>query len=469
MKHLAAFILIIFLFTPVFSQVIKGNAPAFAGKKIELYTYKDYITKSKVLLDSARADAKGNFSFRPSAPKTFYAIIKSENFAAALYADPEQDYEVSIIKPDTVSFPGDRVNYLEAKILDHKKVELNALIKSFNDKYDRFVESNYPLFLQKAARTAVDSFKVKMEKEYGKNDIPYFQTYMKYSFASLDMIATENRHKVYGLYLDSMPVEYSNDSYMTFFNEFYNKQFESFTDATLKERLLQAINGQKSYDAALAMLSKEKLLGNERIRDLVLIKGLYENFNNKEFDKKSIRLVLKEIVRKSKFAEHAGIAMNILEETGRLSAGNVAPAFSLYDKNGKLVSLAQFQGKYVYLDFWATWCTPCLKEMPRMEALKKKYEKDIEFISISIDNDAETMNKYLSKKNNYDWIFLHYGNKPEIKELYNVLAIPAYFLINPDGLIEQSPAQRPGPEMEEIFHFISTGKKLKRKTNEWDW
>lgn len=104
-----------------------------------------------------------------------------------------------------------------------------------------------------------------------------------------------------------------------------------------------------------------------------------------------------------------------------------------------------------------------------MAELKKKYGRDVEFVSISVDKDYKTMQKFLSKKKDYDWVFVHYGNQPEVKELYNVQGIPVYYLVDPDGIIIQSPAYRPSGKIEETFMNISSGKKSKRKSYEWDW
>lgn len=464
--------ILLFISSFSFAQTyIKGTAPSFAGKEILLYTYKDYITKTKVLIESVPISPEGKFSFKLSenvSSSTFSGIFKIENFAGSIYIEPNSGYEIELAKPDSGDFQEDRINYLVINILLPKN-ELNLFTNSFLEKYNRFVEKNYALFVSRSAKNEVDSFKMKSLKEYEKSGNPYFKNYVNYYLGSLDLIASANRARVYKDYFASSLVEYKNDSYMNFFNEFYNKQFDSFSEPYTRELLISAVNVQKSYESAINALSKEKLLGNEKILELVLMKGLYENYNNKEFNKKSIQLILRELVKKSPFPEHKEIAMTILQEVEKLGVGAKAPEFSLFDQDQKRVNLSDFKGKYVYLDFWATWCVPCIKEMPAMAELKKKYDKDIVFISISIDNDLKTMQKFLKKKKEYDWTFLHYGSYPEVKELYNVLAIPVYYLIDPDGVIIQSPAYRPSGKMEETFINISSGKKTKRKAYEWDW
>ncbi|RZK04086.1 MAG: AhpC/TSA family protein, partial [Flavobacterium sp.] len=68
-----------------------------------------------------------------------------------------------------------------------------------------------------------------------------------------------------------------------------------------------------------------------------------------------------------------------------LQAGNSAPGFTLKSIDGKIVKLSDYRGKYVLLDFWASWCPPCRAEHPLLKKLQQKYQKDIEVVSISMD------------------------------------------------------------------------------------
>src|SRR5690606_134699 len=67
-----------------------------------------------------------------------------------------------------------------------------------------------------------------------------------------------------------------------------------------------------------------------------------------------------------------------------------APQFAFESIEGNTVSLADLKGKYLYIDIWATWCRPCLQQLPAMKELEEKYrDKNIEFVSISVDKDAD--------------------------------------------------------------------------------
>lgn len=127
-----------------------------------------------------------------------------------------------------------------------------------------------------------------------------------------------------------------------------------------------------------------------------------------------------------------------LNTIGSLAKGAIAPAFALPDRNGKRVSLADFKGKVVYLDMWASWCGPCAHEMPYMEALKKKYSnKAVEMIAISIDTDIQ---KWLQKTealklSGTQLIDSKGSENSKIAKDYKIYGVPHYVLIDKNGRI----------------------------------
>lgn len=116
----------------------------------------------------------------------------------------------------------------------------------------------------------------------------------------------------------------------------------------------------------------------------------------------------------------------------RLTKGQKAPNFTLPDTSLQQIQLSQFRGKYVLLDFWTTWCKPCIKSMKGFNALKEKYGNNLEIISISGDFQMKKMKEFMDK-HSYNWVFLFGGMQGEVLKTYNVKSFPTYYLIDPEG------------------------------------
>ena len=119
-----------------------------------------------------------------------------------------------------------------------------------------------------------------------------------------------------------------------------------------------------------------------------------------------------------------------------LTLGKPAPDFTLNDIYGETVSLKDFRGKVVLLDFWATWCGPCIHELPALKALNEKHKPNSDFalVSISSDVDDETVAKFVAE-NEMPWI--HIREIEEMQAKYNVIGIPHYTVIDRNGLIRE--------------------------------
>ena len=117
----------------------------------------------------------------------------------------------------------------------------------------------------------------------------------------------------------------------------------------------------------------------------------------------------------------------------------VTPAklnFSFKDIDGKKVSLSQFKGKVILLDFWATWCVPCKAEIPGFIELQKKYgDQGLQIVGISVDDSQPTAKKYaLEMKMNYP-VLLAEGTEDILKAYDPIPSIPVSIIIDRKGNI----------------------------------
>jgi peroxiredoxin len=109
-----------------------------------------------------------------------------------------------------------------------------------------------------------------------------------------------------------------------------------------------------------------------------------------------------------------------------------AKDFSVRSPDGKPVKLADYRGRVVFLNFWATWCPPCREEMPAMERLYQRYrDKGLMVVAISVDSDTVAVPPFV-KKNALTFPIGH-DPKMSLADLYGVRALPSSFLIDKKG------------------------------------
>ena len=116
-------------------------------------------------------------------------------------------------------------------------------------------------------------------------------------------------------------------------------------------------------------------------------------------------------------------------------AENIAPNFSLKDLNGASFSLSETKGKVVILDFWATWCPPCRKEIPDFELLHKQYQKDgLVMVGVALDRGGADVVKSFVAQNGVTYKIVLGDQK--VSNLYGgITGIPTTFIIDRQGHI----------------------------------
>jgi peroxiredoxin len=114
--------------------------------------------------------------------------------------------------------------------------------------------------------------------------------------------------------------------------------------------------------------------------------------------------------------------------------GTSAPDFTLSDLKGNAVTLKQFRGKVVFLDFWAPWCDPCREEFPALDALYRKYHNvGLEVIGIDIDDSEKLVTEFLQKVPVAFTILI--DKKGIGRRAYSFRMLPTAFIIGRDGVI----------------------------------
>ena len=119
----------------------------------------------------------------------------------------------------------------------------------------------------------------------------------------------------------------------------------------------------------------------------------------------------------------------------QVAKGLPAPNFSLPDLDGKMVSLSDYRGKVVLLNIWATWCPPCVEEMPSMEKLYQELQGEgFEILAVSIDESGAQDVLPFMKKHKLSFPAL-IDSRGTLKDLYQTTGVPESFIIDKDGIL----------------------------------
>lgn len=448
---------------------ITGTAKGYEGKAISLITYKDHVSMLRQTIAKSSVDKNGKFEITAEVEEIEFSFLKIGTISAIIYLQPDAHYWV------TFPLAGEEL----AKSLDDTKIEMifdslevtdiNNLILDFDYRYDYFVTKNMLILNKPEFKLQIDTFKQKITHVYRDIKNPWFRDYVYYSTATLEMMSDlENaeglgKAYVYEQYLRDKKIDYTHEKYMHFFNQFYYEPF-SIISADQSEHIETAINEKASMKLLSAAFEKSTFTRNKDLRELVIIKGLLENYYREDYEKTNILIILDSLSKFAGTEENREVANNVYTRLTYLSKGSKAPDFKLKNLKGDTISLSQFKGKFVYLSFWTSWSTSALSEMKLYPGYQKRYGGDIVYISINMDENKEDFRDFMTQHPDYNWYFLDGNSDNEIWDLYQVKSIPEYFLIDECGNLRQSPALRPLPSgtfksIDETLHNLYWNKK----------
>jgi peroxiredoxin len=464
-------IYILILFTISFQSIsqveIKSVNKSYCGKELVIYTFKDFITELKKSLDTCVVDSTGIINFSFEIKKTQQVFIDIGVFRCNIFVEPHKNYE--IILPDFQERNiEDKLNpFFEFTTIyvgiKNEESKLNKYIRAFDELFESYVNDFRLHLLLNSYHSNVDTFIMNLDSLFLDANHSFFKDYKYYRYAQLRNLAYERNTKFATKeYLLFKPFLYNNVAYTEFFNQLYNNYFDHYARSKEGQRIFYDIAYSKSTTAALKTLDKNISLVNDTLRELVLIKGIHDAFLNPDWPTNPLLQTLDSVILLTRINEHRDIAKNIKTKVTKLRKGFNAPDFELYSKDSILKSLADFNGKFIYLNFCTSWSFECQKQFESLKKLQESYPKHLNVVSISADQDFSTIiNDFEEKK--YKWELLHYANNEDVIEEYQVKVFPMYYLIDPTGKLIMNPAPTPAENFEQ--YLINILRSRLRRTN----
>lgn len=459
---LLSLITLILLCSSGFSQsvTVTGSAVGAEGKVVRLIASSDLITFTESRVAETTIDTMGNFSMSFDLPSITLITVAIDLHRADLYMEPGKSYRMKLapinytdnleVNPFILS------QNLQIELINPGDNELNTTIWAYDEKYNQFLLDHFNALYLERKKIYLDTFRLQVNSLFEENGQPYFQNYIRYKTAGLEQIAhASGQYNLAKVYFIDQPILYNNTEYMQFFTNYFTKYLTAISDILRKIDLTPIIKGVTPYPKLMKTLAADSVLKNEDLRELVLLKGLFELFYTNQDLQEPVITIFDTISQQSPREMHRLIAANMKAKVTKLRHGTPAPAFTLTGRTkDKSHSLKDFLGKPVVLNFWTTYCQGCLAEMELQVPLYEKYKDQVEFVSICVDKYWVKMKYFAMIKPELAWTLLHFSDNTDLLVDYEVRSYPLYVVIDKDGMIVKAPAPNPGEGLEKVIEEL---------------
>ena len=385
------------------------------------------------------------------------AILVCNNQKQTIFIDPEERIEIKAdanFFSSTIQFIQNAKNneyaHLYRQKFDSEQAKSERNLHIINDspsKYKYYEDSLYKakVYFLEEFTTGVILSKQFLRRQ--KAAYRYGNSNFKYRYANNYLYLTGLQKELPKDYYSFMPELSVRENDLITVKEFYDYLENYFTYRYNEEN--PTINTEKelvSFEYNLA-----QSLYEERVKNIFLTKKFAELLDNHPYE--YTKNYISEFMSTVYSNEFRAYIDKKIQQASLGIDNTKAFDFLLKDKNGNNVQLSDFKGKVVYLNFWASWCLPCLAEIENHNQIQQQYkDKDFITIMVSVDEDLKAWKKTLSK---YDKQIIQLnmkGMKNETARMYNLKNIPKSVVINKDGIIIH--ADVPAPSHADIYKYL---------------
>ncbi len=447
---------------PAIAQFTEKEEDSIAN----IYEFREPYFDIPVYVDTVDI-TEDHFIFLHEKDKTACFYFDYGPFRCHFFAEPFLEYKVFLPDITEIDDQWQEDDYftllpLHAKTKYKKKVinafDLNDSIRYFNKEYEPFLSKQTLRYFQpEYARARLDSFLEANYKDNGTYANDYYSKYKRYKKAILFYhLKQQNLDSLIRKYLTGEPLHFEIPPYRTLFSLVLGSYFDHLRRKEQFDRIYSEFT-RLSVDYLKNYLQKDPLLKNDTILELVLLKECYNAFYSDKIDKNRLISFTDSIHRNTEIDIVKLTSGELKEMFTHLRAGFPAPVFSAQGVNGNSIILNGKYNKLIYLGFCDLQSMQCLQEMEYLKYLAKKHGEYIRIITV-LKSASDQELKELSKQTNDNWDIIWWDENQELAELFDVRAVPMFFLIDKDGNMLRNPAPAPSENFEYILFRILRSK-----------
>lgn len=430
------------------SVTVKGKITNPKGNKVYVRYYTQYLTYETGTADSAELDKDGNFSMTFEWPASYPAQFQHGDEVSNLFLSPGYNLTLMLDNnkfDETIKYTGKGAevnNYLAQKT--RLSPRLSAMViykmpgKEFNHLMDSVYRSEMAYFTKWFAKADKKDTALTAFINYERAELTYTWALQKKYYPSSFTYFTKQQPELpsgFDAFLKEAPVQ--NASAVS--SPAYKRYLQNHVEGEVQKKLTPETN---EAEVTLALVD-EKYSG-------ILREDLYVQYIRSLLEKGDMNAGRAVFERYKTFAKHepyVTVLNAFFAATERLMPGKPAPDFEAVDLDNKKVRLSDYKGKLVYVDVWASWCGPCVREIPYAEKLQEEFKgKDIVFLCVSVDENETSWRNIIRQKNIGGTHVRSFDVVDNVSTLYNINGIPHYFIVGKDGKIIDSNAKRPSQD-----------------------
>ena len=439
-----------------YNVLVTGQlASAVQGKELDLTVNEKYLN-GELIVYTSEISSDGYFAFRLTINEPELVSLNYADKRALIFLQPN----------DTLRIEGNGLDFNGGLKFSGKGAADNEYLKTYFKKYPgetnqfklkqyksgNYWYSNAPSFDQQMMTQEPSKFRATMDlrKESAQTDFDFFQSNHsgELSAAFIEFLDTEIIfdwayhlllygnvfQKKYNIqpdffdFADITPIDIE-----TIGNYWYREYLKAYMDHLHQSRGASGYPNIEKYNIASEYLSGRSLYF---MQSHLIARGFKSN------DPTTMIGKYWEFIEVNQYAEFSAKLSNIYQQAMKFASGSPAPGFELASLDGSVKSLSDFKGKVLYLNFWASWCKPCVKKMENLKSIQPELKRaGVQFVNISLDKSKDTWKNTIANKGFEDAIHLYADGEISggVAATYGVKILPQYFIIDKDGFFSRKP------------------------------